>query len=472
MDFQIKDEHVESYYAKKIREKYKLLILSIFLALICTLITRPGILYSDSYARIEYAKQILENKSMIYAWNTHVPSYFIAFSLQLTKGIELYTFFQAFLFFLITLLFVDRLGKRHKVLKMFIVCINPLIWGASVYYEAGIGCITGIIALILIISTINEKKNTSDKLTEFILLNFFSFIAFGYRANAFTVIPILIIYLFFTKGKAKQKIICVFAMTTGILMISCMAKLHNINTMSSKSAGFVWDVLNLINNLDLSDREEYMNIFDDLGGQGATRNAFELNNQQSIDGFIWDSRLNTEVLSEKGAFEKIIKKYIFLLSKEPKAFAVTKMQSVLKTLGIDKKLMFREYDYNRWDRMKEFGFSDTILRKLFVETYIIFNKLFSWYTLRPFVVFLISAIFLLKEYADKNTNFKFYLLFFLLALFYYGAFFINTQSYEIRYFFPTLYVLTIINVSMLFDFLDGDIHCKKKNRCNKLADNV
>ncbi|MBR6152379.1 MAG: hypothetical protein IKQ25_13950 [Lachnospiraceae bacterium] len=118
-----------SFYFEKIKKNLCFIILSGIFALTCTIITYPGILYSDSYTRIENAKEILKGSSWIYFWNTHVPSYFIALSLQLTNGIALYTFMQAWLFFLITFLFIIRLGKSYRIAQIIIACINPMIWG-------------------------------------------------------------------------------------------------------------------------------------------------------------------------------------------------------------------------------------------------------------------------------------------------------------------------------------------------------
>ncbi|MCR4648545.1 MAG: hypothetical protein K5776_05670 [Lachnospiraceae bacterium] len=442
-----------SFYLSRLKKYSFLILLSLVLAVLCTAISYPGILYSDSYTRIENAKKMIQSSDVIYSWNTPTPSYFIALSLLLTYDILLYTFVQAWLFFFITFVLIIRLGQNHLPLKIAITIISPMIWGASVYYEAGVGCAAGMAALIVILSIIQIEKGDFDRLIEFFLLFFFSFVVFGYRANAFTIIPVLAYAIFRSEWRLKLKIFCISSIISGLLFVTIMAGIMNVNTMSSKSAGFVWEILVVLDRVGIEKQECYATFLDDIGGEGATLDALEKNIITSIDGFIWDSRLNNYVLSEQGNFRIILAKYVYIITNEPKAYYLNKFDSICRSLGIGYKLNGREYDYNRWGIMDKYGFHDTNERKAFVETYNKSNKVLGWYCLTPWLVYFISIILLMFEIRLKNRNTRLFLFVIMIAVFYYGAFLINTQSYEIRYFYPSLYLLSLVNLSMLTDII-------------------
>ncbi len=442
-----------SWYFSSIRKYLFFVIISGIFALMCTLISYPGILYSDSYGRIDIAKLILSRAPRIDSWNTTVPCLFIAISLALTKGIALYTFFHAWLLFLFTFLLLIRLGLNSKLLLVVLVGLNPMIWGASVYYETGVGCVTGIVAILLILSVMSIEKSNIDRLIEFSLLTFFSFIVFGYRANAFTVFPVFLIFIVLVKCERKLKLLFISAITLGFVFVSVFTTMAHINTMSSKSAGFVWDILNVIDSLDDNEKNNLITVFDDIGGEGATKEALQMNNNNSIDGFLWESKLNRTTLSQTDAFSRILQKYISVIKHYPFEYMRVKSYSVFRSLGINKRITLHEYDYDRWGWMVKYNFSDTRLRHLFVDTYKNFVVFMGWYMLRPIVVFLISLCAVIYEYVKKNSNRSLFLFTFAISVFYYGSFLINTQAYQIRYFYPALFLLSAINIVAAINFI-------------------
>ena len=78
-----------SFYLKKIKNNKNLIFFSLVLAVLCTLITYPGIWYSDSYGRYNMALSIGKSIKMILngqrnlinisSWLTIVPSFFMEF---------------------------------------------------------------------------------------------------------------------------------------------------------------------------------------------------------------------------------------------------------------------------------------------------------------------------------------------------------------------------------------------------------
>ena len=52
------------------------------------------------------------------------------------------------------------------------------------------------------------------------------------------------------------------------------------------------------------------------------------------------------------------------------------------------------------------------------------------------------------------------------SIFYYGAFLINTQSFELRYFYPSLYIMWIMDLAIL---LNGVSIVNWKKFCGKIS---
>ena len=146
-----------------------ILMLSLFLALLCTFITYPGIFYSDSYVRVHtgYAvlnsivKTITGHRMILETGNafTVIPSFLIAVSYGLTGHVGFYTFFQAFLFFMMVFLLIRELNPPGQQVLILMAALSPMIYGVSVYYEANVGCVAGIILLLLLLRRTGNEKN-------------------------------------------------------------------------------------------------------------------------------------------------------------------------------------------------------------------------------------------------------------------------------------------------------------------------
>lgn len=117
-----KQEINESKYKRWILENKGMLLISILIAIFLTILTYPGIMYSDSYARIGVTSELktaihafnVGNVSMtnLASWLTITPSFFILLSEQIVGSVVLYTFVQCFLLFLSTYIMGD--GLRLK----------------------------------------------------------------------------------------------------------------------------------------------------------------------------------------------------------------------------------------------------------------------------------------------------------------------------------------------------------------------
>ena len=452
----------KSYYIQKLKENMNIIIISFLMALFCTFITYPGVWYSDSYTRVSFADTILDcmrkffmgqrNSIVASSWLTVIPSFYMAICKFLTGNIATYTFLQATLFFLATFLLIKRLAKHYKKIQYVFWGLNPLIFCVSIYYEASVLCVASIIFYVLLLDKINIKKQKLDNVIEFILLVFFSFTIFGYRANAFTIIPVLVFYVLKMKMNKTKKIASIASLVLGFILVPIFSWILNITTLSSVSAGFVWEVVSTIQEMDETTQKEYIEYLDDVWGESATKIAIEKSSYQSVVPLL-NTKITFSNISNKGNFQIILSKYLNLIFKETKFFLIAKQKFIGYNLGIIQPLRYVEYDYDRYNIMEKYNFNDGKRRHQFVDLYEKVVKAFSLITLRPWVTFLLSLILILIKWFKNDENRKKYLLIFMLSLFYYGSYLINTQSFEIRYFYPSLYLCMIIDLSIVIDLI-------------------
>ncbi len=114
----IKNSIKKSFYYNKIKENKTIIIISLILSIICTLISYPGIWYSDSYGRVYFADTIIDCAKKVISgerlainvesWLTVIPSLFMGICKFLTGNIAFYTFIQSFLFIFITMLLIKK----------------------------------------------------------------------------------------------------------------------------------------------------------------------------------------------------------------------------------------------------------------------------------------------------------------------------------------------------------------------------
>lgn len=452
-----------SYYIRQFQKYWYLILLSVILAGVCTIIASPGIMYADSYGRVDFAytitdcikKALTGQRAAITAksWLTVTPSFFIAISRWLTGDIVLYTFVQACLFFLSSFLLIRRFHSPYKVLQYVLMAINPLFYAVSVYYEAGIGCVTGIVILILFLSTVDKCVTRFDIVFGWLMIVAASFITFGYRANAFTIIPVLVVFIFLASGKQViQKICLMVAIVVGLLGTAILPRILNIDTMSSYSTGFVWEMFTTIQNMDSEKQKEYVDYLDEIGGTGSTEEAIALSSVSTVNSFLGCSNFDMLTLSEEGNGKAAISKYFELWKREPVACLRTKWEFVRKTLGIGEPINCWEYGYNIYDRMEGLGFRDWKPREVFVNSYLLFHQYIA--VLRyPWIVFTVTALLVGWSWIRKYQSRQLYLFILGIAIFYYGAFLINTQSFELRYFYPSLYLIIIMDMAIFMTWL-------------------
>lgn len=458
-----------SLYITYIRKNKGMILACILISTFLCILTYPGIMYTDSYARISFVSNLkmsihafLNGDVWLYevgSWLTVTPSFFIMLSKEIVGSVVLYTFLQCFCFFLITYIFGDYLTKKnHKIWNRFCITVSPVMWAFGVFYEASVGCVTAILCLILLIWKWEQMQSRFDKIFTCLLIIISSYICFGYRANAFTILPALILIILIKYRNRIRSLVMIGSIFLGFLFTSLIPKMLNINTMSSYAAGFAWEIVSTIQTMDSEKQAEYADYLDDIFGSGSTQQAIDnshyIEQNAHINNMLAGS-INASAISEPGNPKRILKKYVGLIKREPQVYIKTKWDFVSHMLGIGKSLTIYGYEYNLLDSMGQFGFNDSVPRKTYVNyfnAFMLYMKVFRM----PWVMFL-TALVLIAVYRIKicgiGSELNIYEATYFIALFYYGAYLVNTQSFEFRYYFPSWLLLFLIIISLLADIL-------------------
>lgn len=465
----------ESIYVSFFKKNRNMVLVSALVSMLLTMVAYPGIMYSDSYRRVELIDSLglwfhaffsgQRDLTTGCVWWTLTPIYFLFLSVKLTGSIALYTYLQSFFFFIVLFAFGNRLVSKSKAVMVFCILATPVFAGFSVYHEASVGCATAIMAMLVLIWIWNEFRIKADKIITLVLLLLLSFIIFGYRANAFTILPALLAVILI---KQRKKLLGGGIMAAGILagflLVSVIPKAVNINTMSSYIGGFIWEIISVIQTMDEDDQQEYVDYLDDIFGEGVTAVAVGQSTYEEfhsdINSIWWGNPFDINEISQKENVRAVLKKYFGMMQEKPSTFFITKGRFMAHTMGINMPLRFVAYPYNEWDNMHDYGFNDSRQRETLVE-YINAYMEFMCVFRMPWILFAVAFILIViwrGKYLENKKEMTMQEASFLIALFYYGAYILNTQSFEFRYFFPSWVLLFFVMISLVIEM------CNRTNK--------
>lgn len=433
------------------------------LALLCTFITWPGIFYSDSYGRWQMAVDLTHlNFATQDDWLSAPPQLFMAVVYKLFGGsYAAYTFLQAAAYFFTAFFAIDAFVPHGKWPAWVLFAACPVFYGFSVYIEMSVGCVTALLWLLWLLLCFDhagiKKWKPGGLALYFFVCCFLYFVMLGFRQNAFTVLPVLFFaaaVLYWRMKTPRPLVLHAMAAVLALAVIAAVPKVLHFGWQrngGSGSVGFLWETVSMLG--ELQDKPEYDGYLDDLAAPegwmepGTTQNAVEMNHYSSIYGY--QEHIQNWIVAFGDNASLIRKKYLHLLINEPDVFMRVKGRFWARTLGITEPLIDGEYDYNRHDRMDEFGYRDTPARQAFHQSYHGFLQAFS-VVRRPWAVFavVLALLLLARKWLCANRRYHLWILY-AAAVFYYGSFLITTQSQEFRYFFVPLVLLYIVGAASL-----------------------
>ena len=237
------------------------------------------------------------------------------------------------------------------------------------------------------------------------------------------------------------------AVVIGFMCVSLIPSVLGITVLNSSSAGFVWEILSTIQQLPETRQSEYAEYLDFLSHPGSTKEALAVNDFDSVNGWLWDI-FPPGTIGQSDNPKQILHSYIEMVLTEPKAYAKNKIAFIGRSLGIQQPTYDWGFYYDGRANLYQYGAVDNPVRKAFVDSYHRFHEMFPVFRM-PYVWFLAGVSVLAYFYFRRRSRFRSGVLLFFIATFYYGAFFINTQSFEFRYFFPSFYYLFLLVIPTL-----------------------
>ncbi|MCM1219987.1 MAG: hypothetical protein NC548_36405 [Lachnospiraceae bacterium] len=438
------------------------ILLSLMIAIVLTFAVYPGVLMTDSAARWTLAEEIqhvfeTHNFQQLDSWLSATPSIFMALVLSVSQNIALFTFLQIFLFYfsIICILYKVSKNKIMRLLGILFFVMLPVFWGFSCYHEMSVWVVIGLNLSLLLLDYASSgySQFSSGKKVLFYFLLYVSFyIGIGFRQNAFTVAPVLvalIVYLYKCSKDFRLLVGELAALGIGLLSIVLIPSMIGIHVGNSGSAGFVWEMLCAIQALPENEQEDYCDYLDFINGEGSTQRALLEN--QSCDYLAGEWLFRGDcfpllAIGKDDIQENILKKYFLLYADKPQTMIKTKGKFALRMMGIGEPLNFQGYYENDINDYSKYGLASTNKYRStlidVVNRFMQYDRIF----VRPWIWFSVAfVLFLLKR--KKANIYTITLL--LLSAFYMGAFFINTQGFLYRYFFPANCFLLLSILGML-----------------------
>lgn len=454
----------KSWYTRYL---WLLLILggALLYGILLTLLTYPGIFYSDSYGRADLAVALTQggNRANLGTTLSLLPEFVIALCLKLTGRLAGYTVLQATGFAVAVMLamFYYFPGREAVILSvMALAC--PLAFGYAVYWEPGVVTAVG---LLLLVMTGDAFRCGNKKAPVLFLVAFcffcLTFLLVGYRLNAATAVVGMILCEIFAAMRCprlvKDTAVKVAAMALGIVLALQLPQLVGMKNISNGVIGPMWETACMLNRI--GEGNGYDEYLDDLLTEGSsTRDIFAATDTPEKSMYEFEGILPYWTApSNPDTSKQYMQKYKTLVMQKSWLFLRVKWELAKRTLSA---LPFAEYDYNRFDRMKEYNFHDTPQRQKFYEIVTNFAEHCHWMR-TPWAVLLTAAVLLVLCKIRKGCTRQAGNLFFV-ALCYEGGFFITTQNHEFRYWFPAL-MLLVFSICISLKTLLGTMMKSKTN---------
>jgi len=422
----------------------------------------PGLLYTDSFARWNFAKQIWNDGIFTKGGDWHPPVAALLLSPFSSSNdkIAFFTVLQSATLNLLPLFFLIDVKTKNwiKILLCSVLMLSPIWLINSVFHAYDV---IGAISLsIIALTTVKPNLRFLDYLT--------------FYASAFTLIsfrPIAVMLLIFLpiarlviSRNLKSSGIFLILFALALCATSVVKHQMNLEKQYAFKLGFAWELVGMAKTASEQGRDysNYIKLF---------KENFEPHKEKIDYRGIWGG---TEVKGVKLVDTPVLGSYVGFAISEPAIFLMEKRKYISSALGIGPKMELINAEYSRFDHlstMRQYGFEySTFPQK--IQTY------WNWFVdsfagkllRRPWVVFLLLLIvycFSVLARCSKQQGRAELLAFLIISLGYYSGYLITSHHHEFRYFLPSALLAILAILRFLASNLE--ISSTKPNVSSTLA---
>jgi len=414
------------------------------------LVYYPGIFYADSFERWDLYFQLVRMEGASRYMGTVLPSLWMGFTYWATGSKAAVSFLQAFLFFYSSLFLIRNIGNFKGgwcLLSSAIFIFCPLFQGYSVFNEPGIGTVIGLNFFFILIFSRNRSGGFFDNVFRFFIYFLIFSTIFGFRSNTITILPV-VLFIFLRKFQSRRNfgVPCISLVMSLIFVFTLpcvLTQWRHVQKLELVSIGVAWETVQIIGR---THDPQYDGYLDYAGrGKGATKNALVNVGETEWDGFLGGQGLQLSRVITPSIARQIMRDYGRIICAHPWDFMMNKIYIFGRVLGISKPLVFNEFMGDWQMKLAQEGFRSTPKRDHAIKD---LNRFMNdqCFLRKPFLIFLAGFLCLQLSWLFFRKEAYFIGIMFLGALFYYAAFFITTQSFEFRYFFPPFFLITVMAI--------------------------
>ena len=428
------------------------------IALLSLLNYFPGFLYTDSFIRWDQAASILDGDYLGGNFLTITPSLLFSLILLLAGSPAAFSFLQAmFLCSAFVACMFAAGGKDSRwicsLYSLVLYCSTPIFIAYGLTHAPGVGVAVAIVALTVVLLA---HKTLNFRFVNTLLMTvMLSFICFGFRQNSLILLPVFVLFLTcFTTFSRFQKIILAASLLAVTIFVSLLPNIMYWKTSNQLAKSIAWEMACLVKEDTSKSFDGYL---EPLGISEKAITEVDCGNLLTLNG---------PTMSTTDDVRLIYSLYGDMALSEPQVFLRNKLRVWARVMGLHNPLEVTQV-INDWPKLAEYGgHNQTDRRNNFVNYYHRFHEELPLFR-TPYVVFigaLLALLVSLKVGKDKLLK-KVMLGLFVASSVYYLSFFIVAQRHEFRYFFPSLYIYSIVFGMSLLVVL-RTVSSRRLNRMN------
>lgn len=418
---------------------------SVIFSIIGTLRVYPFIGLADGFSRWQLALQLVNNGE-ISSETLLSPAISViqAATYYISQSFGLYTVLQGFLFYSAALLMFYYLIGNIKIRTVPVwiaagsaVLLLPTFRIFPLMLTDSAPVFT-ILAFILCMNTYRTGKYSAGGVC---IIIFLISVCIAIRINSALLFIFAALYLFFRFKNKFLFLTVIFSIILGCWIPKLMVPNHS----NAASLGMVWELVSL--EKETSDQK----LYSDLAEFGNVPEAVKRWRPDYLNNIVWDDNPPFSVwnISKPQTAKKISKVYIGSMQDMPWAFLKNKSAFVFRTLGITSPLITSARGVHGVDEHTlPYGALATPVQASDRAWFIKFTDSIGMLTLRPWVMILLFGILLICGRAVQLDVSNFISVY-LVGIFYYLSFCLNTQAMEFRYYAPTFFMLFIGSACLL-----------------------